>query len=81
MTRQSITLTEQNDRWLREQVETYGEYASKSEAINDLKCIYHYGVAQFGEAQADRYFLPSSKRLSVSPMSLWRRQYLLSSDA
>lgn len=36
MTRQSITLTEQNDLWLREQVELTGEYASKSELINDL---------------------------------------------
>jgi antitoxin ParD1/3/4 len=36
MTRQSITLTEQNDLWLREHVELTGEYASKSELINDL---------------------------------------------
>lgn len=36
MTRQSITLTEQNDLWLREHVEFTGEYASKSELINDL---------------------------------------------
>ncbi|CUA85214.1 MULTISPECIES: ribbon-helix-helix domain-containing protein [Pseudidiomarina] len=36
MTRQSITLTEQNDLWLREHVEVTGEYASKSELINDL---------------------------------------------
>ncbi|RUO50592.1 CopG family transcriptional regulator [Pseudidiomarina aquimaris] len=36
MTRQSITLTEQNDLWLREHVESTGEYASKSELINDL---------------------------------------------
>jgi antitoxin ParD1/3/4 len=36
MTRQSITLTEQNDQWLRLHVEETGEYSSKSELINDL---------------------------------------------
>lgn len=36
MTRQSITLTEQNDQWLRLHVEERGEYSSKSELINDL---------------------------------------------
>jgi len=36
MTRQSITLTEKNDQWLREHVDITGEYASKSELINDL---------------------------------------------
>ncbi|PTM02784.1 MAG: type II toxin-antitoxin system ParD family antitoxin [Bacteroidetes bacterium] len=35
MGRQSISLTEPNDQWLRSQVETK-EYASKSELVNDL---------------------------------------------
>ncbi len=36
MARQSITLTEQNDAWLKLQVEQMGEYANKSELVNDL---------------------------------------------
>ena len=35
MARQSISLTEPNDQWLKGQVES-NEYASKSELINDL---------------------------------------------
>ncbi len=35
MPRQSITLTEPNDEWLKSQVET-NEYSSKSELVNDL---------------------------------------------
>lgn len=35
MARQSITLTELNDEWLKEQVEKK-EYTSKSEVVNDL---------------------------------------------
>ena len=35
MTRQSISLTDPNDAWLKEQVENK-EYSSKSELINDL---------------------------------------------
>ncbi|MEO1028482.1 MAG: CopG family transcriptional regulator [Pseudomonadota bacterium] len=35
MARQSVTLTEPNDAWLQEQV-AGSEFASKSEAINDL---------------------------------------------
>jgi len=35
MARQSISLTEPNDEWLKEQVENQ-EYSSKSELINDL---------------------------------------------
>ena len=35
MARQSISLTEPNDEWLRSQVEN-NEYASKSELVNDL---------------------------------------------
>lgn len=35
MARQSISLTEPNDAWLREQV-AKNEYASKSELVNDL---------------------------------------------
>ncbi|MBZ9731663.1 ribbon-helix-helix domain-containing protein [Salegentibacter sp. JZCK2] len=35
MARQSITVTEPNDEWLKEQV-TSKEYTSKSELINDL---------------------------------------------
>lgn len=36
MPRQSVTLTEKNDEWLRLQVDSAGDYASKSELINDL---------------------------------------------
>jgi antitoxin ParD1/3/4 len=36
MPRQSITLTEQNDLWLRQHVELIGDYANKSELVNDL---------------------------------------------
>ena len=36
MVRQSISLTEQNDRWLRAQVDSGGDYANKSELVNDL---------------------------------------------
>lgn len=35
MARQSISLTEPNDEWLKDQVESK-EYASKSELVNDL---------------------------------------------
>ena len=35
MTRQSISLTQPNDEWLKTQVESK-EYSSKSELINDL---------------------------------------------
>ncbi|NJX16891.1 CopG family transcriptional regulator [Salinimicrobium sp. CDJ15-81-2] len=35
MTRQSISLTEPNDEWLKEQLRQE-EYSSKSELINDL---------------------------------------------
>ena len=35
MTRQSISLTEPNDEWLKAQVNSK-EYASKSELVNDL---------------------------------------------
>ena len=35
MARQSITITDPNDEWLKEQVEGK-EYTSKSELINDL---------------------------------------------
>lgn len=35
MSRQSISLTEPNDKWLKAQVESQ-EYTSKSELINDL---------------------------------------------
>ncbi|QIL88452.1 CopG family transcriptional regulator [Microbulbifer sp. SH-1] len=36
MARQSITLTEQNDAWLKSHVEDIQDYANKSELINDL---------------------------------------------
>lgn len=36
MPRQSITLTEKNDAWLKSQVEEIGDYANKSEIVNDL---------------------------------------------
>lgn len=35
MARQSISLTEPNDQWLKNQVESK-EYSSKSELVNDL---------------------------------------------
>lgn len=35
MARQSISLTEPNDAWLKEQVDSK-EYSSKSELVNDL---------------------------------------------
>ena len=35
MARQSISFTEPNDEWLKEQIESK-EYSSKSELINDL---------------------------------------------
>ena len=35
MARQSITLTEPNDEWLKSQIESK-EYTSKSEVVNDL---------------------------------------------
>ncbi len=35
MARQSISLTEPNDEWLKSQVESL-EYSSKSELVNDL---------------------------------------------
>ena len=36
MPRQSITLTSQNDLWLRNHVEHIQDYSNKSELINDL---------------------------------------------
>ena len=35
MARQSISLTEPNDEWLKRQVDSH-EYSSKSELVNDL---------------------------------------------
>lgn len=36
MPRQSITLTAGNDAWLKDHVENVGDYANKSELVNDL---------------------------------------------
>ncbi len=36
MPRQSVTLTESNNSWLNTHVEKVGDYANKSELINDL---------------------------------------------
>lgn len=36
MPRQSVTLTESNNSWLNSHVESIGDYANKSELINDL---------------------------------------------
>jgi len=36
MARQSISLTEKNALWLRNHVENIGDYANKSELVNDL---------------------------------------------
>jgi antitoxin ParD1/3/4 len=36
MPRQSVTLTESNNTWLNVHVENIGDYANKSELINDL---------------------------------------------
>lgn len=36
MPRQSITLTEKNDAWLKSHVEEIGDYANKSDLVNDL---------------------------------------------
>ena len=36
MPRQSITLTENNDIWLKHHVENAGDYSNKSELVNDL---------------------------------------------
>jgi len=36
MPRQSISLTPQNDAWLKDHVENIGDYANKSELVNDL---------------------------------------------
>ncbi|UTP73248.1 CopG family transcriptional regulator [Alteromonas sp. LMIT006] len=36
MPRQSITLTEKNDAWLKSHVENVGDYSNKSEIVNDL---------------------------------------------
>lgn len=36
MPRQSISLTEKNDAWLKHHVEDAKEYASKSELVNEL---------------------------------------------
>lgn len=36
MPRQSISLTEKNDAWLKHHVEEAKEYASKSELVNEL---------------------------------------------
>lgn len=36
MPRQSITLTEKNDAWLKAHIEKTREYSNKSELVNDL---------------------------------------------
>lgn len=36
MPRQSVTLTERNNSWLNAHIEKIGDYANKSELINDL---------------------------------------------
>lgn len=49
MARQTITVTEPNDRWLKQKVEE-NEYASKSELINDL-------IRRQREQELDRIWL------------------------
>ena len=39
MTRQSITLTNPNDEWIKSQISTYHEYSNKSELINELDTL------------------------------------------
>jgi toxin ParE1/3/4 len=33
-----------------------GNYKLTEDAKDDLRCIYRYGVKEFGEAQADLYY-------------------------
>ncbi|SIN97331.1 ribbon-helix-helix domain-containing protein [Algoriphagus halophilus] len=49
MARQTITVTEPNDRWLKQKIEE-NEYASKSELINDL-------IRRQREQELDRIWL------------------------
>ena len=47
-------------------------YRLSNEAKNDLIRIHHYGVQQFGMAQADRYFkgfYPCFERIAAKPFA------------
>lgn len=48
MTRQSFTLTESNDDWLKNQISEDGEYTDKSALINDLiqQARRHQAIAE-----------------------------------
>ncbi len=55
MTRQSISLTEPNDKWLKSQIDSK-EYTSKSELVNDL-----IRQARQQQSQVDRIRLKLQK--------------------
>jgi antitoxin ParD1/3/4 len=69
MGRQSITLTEPNDQWLRNQVEIK-EYASKSELVNDL-------IRQARKQQQQVDFLRA--KLAAGEQSGFTKQKILAS--
>ncbi len=75
MARQSISLTEQNDLWLRNHVENVGDYTNKSESVNDL-------IRRARRAEAINGKLANSEKSGFSEQSacrLWLRQHLLQS--
>jgi len=62
MPRQSISLTDPNAQWLRQKVETEGEYRSNSEAVNDL-------IRKAREIEALRAHLLQAEKSGYTSMS------------
>lgn len=62
MPRQSISFTEPNAEWLRQKVDTQGEYRSNSEAVNDL-------IRKARELELIRARLIEAERSGFTPLS------------
>lgn len=62
MPRQSISFTEPNAEWLRQKVDTQGEYRSNSEAVNDL-------IRKARELEVIRARLIEAERSGFTPLS------------
>ena len=62
MSRQSISFTEPNAKWLDQKVNIEGEYKSNSEAVNDL-------IRKAREIEAIRSKLTQAEESGFTPMS------------
>lgn len=77
MARQSISLTEPNDEWLKTQVDSK-EYASKSELVNDLirqarkqQQQIDWVRAQLGKAEESGFTNDSKSQILAQSKSLF----------